>query len=327
MRASRGLGILAASTAIALSVLCVASPASAATLPDGQRISVATSSGGPGNPELTQLYDVDPATAVGTAVGTPSNPAHPVTAIDVDDDGYGYATGIVTIDDETNAATLWVLDANTGAFTSPVTITVPMLGSDIFCPSIDYHDGQILITCNQETEETFISILGTVDPATGDVDVNIAIEDEGETYTEFSALATSPAGVLWAFGFDEVGPFAAVVDLAGETLGTRIPILNNDNEAVNGADFDRDGQLFASVDSDGGTDALATVDLTTGTVSPVAAFPFGPFGSTRAITVWGNPILPATGLTDVLPVGLGTALLLLAGAAFVATARIQRRAA
>lgn len=327
MRASRGIGILAGSTAIALSVLFVVSPASAATLPAGQRISVALDSGAFDGSDTTQIFEVDPATAAGTAVGSPDTAAFPIFAIDVDDDGHGYATGSVAVDDLTSAATLWTVDANTGTFSSPVTITVPMLGSDVYCPSIDYSDGQVFITCNQETEESFITILGTVDPATGDVDVVLGIEADGESFTEFTALATSPAGTLWAFGYDDVAPFAAMVDLGAGTLGDRLPILNNEGNPIDGADFDRDGQLFATVSTDDGS-ALATVDLGTGTVSVVATYPFvNVFQSAAAITVWGKPVLPATGLTDILPVGLGTALLLLAGAAFIATARIQRRAA
>lgn len=322
----RRRGIVAGTAALALAALLAASPASAATLPAGQRISVAANSSQFEDPQTTQLFDIDPATAAGTAIGEPDADAHPIFAIDVDNDGHGYATGQVTVDDETSVATLWVADANTGTFSSPVTIEIPLLGSEVYCPSIDYSGGQILITCNQEGDGSFITVLGVVDPATGDVEVIIGIEADGETYTEFTALATSPAGVLWAFGYDNVAPFAATVDLGSETVGERLPLVNNDGEAVAGADFDRDGQLFATVLAEGDP-VFATVDLGTGAVTAVAEYPFVELtGSASAITVWGNaPALAATGAAGALPVGLGSALLLLVGAAFIANGRWSRR--
>jgi hypothetical protein len=324
----RSIGIVAGSAAITLAVVLVASPAAAATLPLGQRISAASNSGLFADPATTQLFDVNPATAAGTAVGSPSTSAFPIFAIDVDDDGHGFATSSVQVDDETSTATLWALDANTGTYSSSVTINVPMLGSDVFCPSVDYSGGRVLITCNQETDESFVTILGSVNPSTGDVDVILAIEDESREgeFTEFTALATSPAGVLWAFGFDDVAPFAAIVDLGTETLGDRLPIIN-DGDPVDGADFARDGQLFASVRGVGNAPTLSTVNLTTGAVALVAPYSFAsPLQSATAITVWGR--LAATGSAGselVLPLGMGSVLLLLAGAAFVATSRVSRR--
>lgn len=330
MRASRTLGTLAGSTAIALSVLLFAAPASAATLPEGQRITVAANSAELDPPSTTQLFQVDPATAAGTAVGGPDAAANPIYAIDVDNDGHGYATGTVAVDDETHFATLWTVDANTGTFSSPVTLEIPSFGSEMLCPAIDYTAGRILITCNLEGDDFFATLLGMVDPATGDVFVIIGIEAENETFTEFTALATSPTGVLWAFGYDEVAPFAAIVDIENESLGDRLPIVDNGGDPIDGADFDRDGQLFASVRVDDVGPALAMVDLGTGSVSVVGAYPFFELtGGVFAITVWGNPppALAATGTASALPVALGSALLLLAGAAFFATARINRRVA
>ncbi len=74
---------------------------------------------------------------------------------------------------------------------------------------------------------------------------------------------------------------------------------------------------------------LGTADPTSGAVDQISVYSFitGPEGpQVRALSVWGKEALPATGPVEIVPIGLGTALLLLAGAAFVATSRIQRDA-
>jgi hypothetical protein len=105
---------------------------------------------------------------------------------------------------------------------------------------------------------------------------------------------------------------------------------------VYAADFDRDGQLFVSTEELFGNEtvipALAAADPFTGAFSFIE-----PYVSTTtdaallfvaALTIWGAPALAATGAsgTEAAPIAIGSALLLLAGAAFVATARASRRA-
>ncbi len=93
------------------------------------------------------------------------------------------------------------------------------------------------------------------------------------------------------------------------------------------ADYDRDGQLFVLIAQEG-PQVLATFDPSTpGIVEEVGEVMWEDEPQlTQALTVWGKEALPATGPAEIVPIGLGTALLMLAGAAFVATGRIQRRA-
>ena len=65
MRSSRALGLLAGTAAVALATLTVASPASAATLPPGQRITIIDSIDDAG-PQEGPFFEVDPADAAAT---------------------------------------------------------------------------------------------------------------------------------------------------------------------------------------------------------------------------------------------------------------------
>lgn len=325
MRASRSLGILASSTAIALSVLFVASPASAATLPEGQRITVIEV----GDTETTGLfYEVNPAAAASTPVGTPNGVE--TTGIDVNDDGLGYVLGYAESAENGYQPALWPADANTGALGSGVEITLAGAVLDE-CNGIDLlPDGTIIIACEEDGDGSDIEHVGPVTPDGVFTPAISLSTDAGGV--EFIALAyNAVTGVLW--GFAPVDGFASfTIDLAGGSYD----LVEFMDENVYAADFDRNGQLFVSTDvpfaNEFSLPALATVDPAVGAFTIV-----GPYVSTtttaalifvEALTVWGKPALAETGgVADVLPVTLGSALLLLAGAAFIATARIQRRTA
>lgn len=316
MRLHRTFGVLAGAAAIALAVLTVASPASAATLPAGQKITVIDDLDDSG-PQEGQFYDVDPADAVGTPVGTGSGVY--AYGVDVADDGLGYA--LVSF----GGPELWKVDANTGTASNPVTIHLANI-EPYDCEGIDLNQttGELLVACVWFTnEDGNVAVIGPIDPDTGLLTPDVSIS--GPESPRFTALALNPVtGVLWAFDYDE----SYIVDRA---LHTATPQATLDGPAY-AADFDRDGQLFvaswATGENQFQTPSLAITDPAVGTFTFNQAFANGTNGEeleeVESLTVWGKEALPATGPAVILPLGLGTALLLLVGAAFVATNRISR---
>lgn len=328
MLASRGFTALAGVTALTLAGLLTASPASAATLPDGQRITViANEFTGDNEADNTYLH-VNPADASGTQVGAVSSTL--VTSFDVDDDGLGYGTGVVS-DGQIggDVPMLYPVDAASGV-TGPGVPIVPVDPAVTItnCQGIDYSDGVITLACVNQPDAIAFAYLGTVTPD-GDFTVFYNSVEQDETTYDFSAIAVDPvSGTLWAFGRNSdflIGAWP--VDRSSDpwTIGDMV-IADEVPWGIWGADFDRDGQLFITISTDA-PDQLATFALDTGVTSVVGFFTVDGIepGNVAAITVWGKKALPATGPAELLPIGLGMALLLLAGTAFVATARIQRR--
>lgn len=329
MSASRAVGILAGSTAIALATLFVAAPASAATLPAGQKITVSDGDFVVVGPPAVQLYNVNPANAATTPTGSVAGGVV-ANSIDVNDDGVGYGVGNRIVGDVRTATPfLYTVDANTGAITNEVEI-IPVDDniSVTNCNAIDLQpNGEILVACTYEAPESIpSSYIGVVTPGGSftpfyDSDAN---EDSAQIFTALAFNAMN--GELWAFAIPD-GPAAFPVDRAAGELG---PLVDLDLP-VYGADFDRGGQLWATTDvSDEVPEpsVLATIDLVLGDVTPVNPFTFNGAEQFQVsgITIWGK--LAATGSAsgaEVAPIALGSALLLLAGAAFVATSRMQRR--
>lgn len=320
---TRALSIVAGIAAISFASLLVASPAAAdpATLPEGQKITIVEQI--EGSPGGSRMWTVSPENALATDNKLVQSPID-IEAIDVDDDGFGYATEI-RFDGETIRTTwLWKADANTGVLSDPVQIMdgdAPLSE----CRGLDYSGGVITLACtsNSFNGDVQNGFLGTVTPG-GAMTIFFDSQTEEDVPLPFTAIAANPTnGQLWVFTDDEGWP----VDRSADpwSLGTVVP-FENGSDRVDGADFDRDGQLFVVAASEGSR--LYTLDPTT------ADFNFiGEIGSNEnavtpvhAITVWGKKALPATGPAEIVPIGLGTALLLLAGAAFIATGRIQRRA-
>jgi hypothetical protein len=190
--------------------------------------------------------------------------------------------------------------------------------------------GELLVACVQyEVPELGnVSTVNTVDKATGQLTAVVLLS--GRAFQEFTAIALNPVtGILWGFGpFD--GDYSFIID---RDLQSAERIAPMDNQ-VYGADFDRNGQLFlASQLFAEGDDvefpSLAVTDPAADDFTSNEWFVDTSDDTTLifvgALTVWGK--LAATGSTptEVLPVALGSALLLLAGAAFIATARMNRR--
>ena len=328
MRASRALGILAGTTAVALATLFVASPASAATIAPGQKISVIDRYQEQ-SPANGPFYTVNPADALATRVGTPSGAE--TTGVDVNDDGLGYAIGFSDFGSGTSVTTLWKADANTGTLTEAKPLMYGFADYPQACLGIDLNPvtGELLVSCYHVGPDDVggVSTINTVNTATGALTPIVSLS--GNQFSRFFALALNPVtGVLWAFGVDTISASYTIDrDLATSSFVAEL------DEAVYGADFDRNGQLFVASERYDGTEftfpALGVLDPNTGAFSflewMVDTATDTALISVGALTVWGR--LAATGApaSELLPVGLGSALLLLAGAAFVATARVGRR--
>ena len=325
MRTTRILGVLAGTAAIALATLTVAAPAAAATLPPGQKISVIDQR------EFdfdSQQYNASPSNAVSTAVGAPVAGYDNVPAIDVNDDGLGYALATVDPGEGLEHPVLLKADANTGTLTDPIVVVYsgPFDVTLTECKGIDVSaSGELIATCNDVSDGFVAGFVGVIDPLSG------AFTSFLDGDAAIDAVAVDPAtNAIWCFFHHVGGSFASAVN-RGEN-STSVPI--NVGQPIFGADFDRNGQLWVTTripgtDPEISLSALATLTLVDGSTPAVV----GPFVANNtalidvaAITVWGK--LAATGSTtgtEALPVALGSALLLLAGAAFVATARMGRR--
>lgn len=328
MRASRILGVLAGATAIALAVLTVSAPASAATIAAGQKITIIDAldqSEGEG-----PFYNVNPADAAATPVGTPTGAY--TYGLEVNDDGVGWAIGLSQFGDSPFLPTIWDANANNGTVSNPRALLFAEGDYPDRCEGIDLNPttGELLIACVQYDvpELGDISTINTVDLATGLLTAVVLLN--GEAFQEFTAIATNPVThVLWGFGpYD--GDASFIIDRTLQSATLEAYMDNN----VWAADFDRNGQLFLSSELYDGAEfewpSLAVTDPSDGNYSFnewfVATDTDAVLIFVGALSVWGK--LAATGSTpaETLPVALGSALLLLAGAAFIATARLTRRA-
>ncbi len=317
-------GIVAGVSAIALASLLVASPASAATLPSGQVITVVNSTELEAGIGFQQMFEPSPATAIASTTGA-AQPAPIVMAIDVNDDGIGYALSYLVLNEPvTFVPSIFNANANTGQLSGGVPIVpAPLLDITINdCRGLDLQpSGEVLTACTFVNADNNLvaSYIGVVDPVTGFFTpfvTNGGVQQNPNVF--WAALAyNAVTGELWAFGSND-GDVNYLVDRAAGALGPRI-----ESEPIYGADFDRDGQLFVmSI-----RELLATADPAAGTIAPIDVVTSSEgieMELVESITVWGNA-LPATGPAEILPLGLGTAMLFLAGAAFIATSRIKRR--
>lgn len=327
MRSSRVLSLAAGSTALALATLVVAAPASAATLPAGQRITIVEFQD-TSDPTEGQFYDVNPADAASTPVGTATQQT--VIGIEVGDDGIGAAIG--QLDSE---STIWTANANTGTLTDPHTITVNGQIAVDSCGGIDLVNGTFIVACVEDGNN--VTHVGAVDPGTGILIPFLTLSD-GD-FLEFDALANDEVTAqLWGFAEIEGVPHSFTIDLEHDVV-EEVATMDDD---IFAADFDRDGQLFVStqqlIDDEFDVPALAVANPFTG-----AFLSIDPYVSTAtdaaltfvaALTIWGaepppGPALANTGATgaEIAPLAIGSVLLLLAGGAFVLTSRLERKRA
>lgn len=321
MTRSRSLSATAAASAIILVILSAAAPAQGATLPEGQTLTVVDDVG-------LVTYTADPATAALTPVGSsPVAEDQIIMGIDVDDTGHGYLITTSGRQGLTDQGDIHSFDANTGAVGPAVPLVFagteaePLRGSF----SLDLDTNGTLWTSGFRGGDFGYPFIGTVDPDSGVVEVRY---QRGGPYEYLAAIASDPTtGSLWVFGtLPGLGNTAAILDPTSGELGPVVELTL----PIWGADFTSDGRLFGTTwSSEDVVPSLVTVDLASGEVDVIAAYPLDgdPINTFHqpAITVWGAaPALAATGV-DVLPLALGTALLFLAGAAAILTRRIERR--
>ena len=345
MPKSRALtgGIVAVTLGVAS--LFAATPANAATLPDGQKITVIDTF-------FTQSYLASPVDASLTAVGAEAD-LTPVDAdlegVDVNDDGLGYAVG--TFDPEGPAGGFFYpYDANTGVIGLGLEVTIDF--GDVSptvdgCNAIDYSAGIPVVSCFILFEDgdsgTFYpnNYIGALDPATGEIQAGF-IEFPGDTEqfdddVTVNAIALDPAsGLLYVFTTEfPDGVLYGVYTTDGDTFND----LNPTADSVHGADFDRGGQLWLSVQRFiGGTEfppyypVLATFGfpdsslLDPDSVMNIGGVDLPGLAELHPLTVWGKPTLPATGAGDISVPVLVSMLLLLAGAILAGvTSRRSRR--
>ena len=333
---------------VAVASLFAAAPASAATLPAGQKISVADTN-------TWQFSNASPVDATLTPTGTPA--VHPVTeyveGVDVDDSGLGY--GITTTwlwteapevpdDCEQNpqqegcepffpqeypaGATLYKADANTGVLSAPIVIQIqtgpldePSIDPAESCFAIDYTGGKILASCNFYGDGDSAWI-GYIDPATG----ILLPETElyGEDFVEFQAIAQSPLdGTIWGFQ----GYTAYVISLDNEPADE----IGGVAMTIWAADFDRDGHLWVSAYRpeapaerviEEGEEGLALLNLDTGEFDFNAAYS-DPEAVINSLTVWG--VLAATGSSFNPAPAVAASGVLLLGAFLAAGTMVLRR--
>ncbi len=337
MRKARALTGVLVVGAVGIASLFAASPASAATLPAGQKITVI-------DQNSDRFYEASPADAALTPIGNPPGLIDEcVTGVDVDDDGHGYAVASLfehfCDGGEGFLAALYTADANTGLLSNQLQVTIDPAGEDPFpadsCDGIDYTGGVLWASCNTSPQGVQHAWFGPVDPTTGVLTPAIhlcAACGAGFEYNYFTAIARHPVtGVLWGFSWESGGEVGGEYDLW--TLDPTTGITHEaDLDLIGmGADFDRDGQLFITTATFiPGSDLiqmdLATVNTSDGTNPFVAPYTGTPLEFwSEALTVWGKEALPATGPALSAPLVVSAALLLLVGAILAVGATARRR--
>lgn len=333
MFASRALtGAIAIGAAAAMSI-AIAAPASAATLPAGQVITVIDSFG-------WQNYQAAPDTAALTPVGNQEdNVSDFITGVDVDQDGYGYAVAAYS----EGGGYLYKADANAGTLADDE-VEIDLNFGDVevdadSCSAIDYTDGVIYAACYLDAEDFEATYVGTVDPTTGLL--TPVVELAGEDYLNITSIAVDPiTGQLYGFSTEFGIETVSAIWILSEDDGASF-VSELDRPAY-GADFDRDGQLWVTTNVFEGSSefpdiysALATVSLTDGSNPFLEKFTTDGVeyeDPIQPITVWGTvaaeeapPVLAATGSTMAPAAAVIAAGVLLFGALLAAGTAIARR--
>ena len=343
MKSSRAIPGAIVVGAVAVASMFAVAPASAATLPPGQKISVVDVFG-------DQFYNVSPTTAVATPVGAPTAVDTWVTAVDVDETaGVGYAIATYYEYEEpeegedlgeryASEGWLYKADANTGKLSDGKQVLIDDGGELLVyaneCTAIDYSKGVITAVCYTWGEGE-IGYVGTIDPS-GEVavlDTDTVLWEQDDSYHFFTAIAIDPLdGTIYGF---ETSKFNYVWTI---TLDGEDPVLFGEGDDylfydVFGADFDRGGQLWLSVEPPAIPAALnetymtlATFDFDNVTVVPVSNYASeDPYEINRpeGITVWG--VLAATGSTVTAAPAIAASGILLLGALLAAGTMVLRR--
>lgn len=278
-----------------------------------------------------------------------------VEALDVDDDGLGYALttqyeevepdepcdGFCPIVYEPTSSYLWEANATTGLIDSPIAVQVLTDPEDAEswvaadeCNAIDYSGGTILAACSIFSGEGDVAYIGEIDPDTArlypDTILSGMGDEETAGFVRFEAIALDPTdGTLW--GFDGEGYGAYVID------GDDTYSPGGVEMAIFAADFDRDGKLWVSAYRpespperviEPGEEGLAILQLEgedAGDFIFSAAW-FDDSTFVDGLTVWGKPVLANTGsaVSPAAPAIAGLGILLL-GSLLAAGTMVSRR--
>lgn len=341
MRTSRVLTGTLTVGAFTIAAIFAASPASAATLPDGQQITLIDY-----YESNAQFLDANPADAALTAIAEPEPfDFAELSAVDVDDDGLGFA--LANFDGDPGVASLYTADANTGTLTSPRQVMLNFGDVQVeaeFCTTLDYTAGVLMGICGDEFEGVEIAYWGVINPAaaTGEAWLSPLYQFDGPEYQPFESMAVDPTtGIAYAIASPDGSGLFALSEDEGATLVAEL------EKPAFGFDFDRDGQAWVTTYTDVlegeflvSRPALATLDLVDGSNPFIEAMNIDGdlLGEPwiQPITVWGSagqvPVpgvepkaLAATGAEAPILPFVGGAALLLAGAILAATTVLRRR--
>lgn len=270
----------------------IASPAIAApgdVLPEGQHIT-GTVYAATDSDFGIQPVSVDSVTGTSTALGVfeLGLASEVYASLDVDASGLGYMLTDFSFDTGWSYA-LVAIDANTGEFGEPFALSTADGSAIDYCEGLDYSAGVVRTICGFGYEDdTYSRAVSTID-ASGVVTSEVMINpDLDGSLTE---LAMGPDGVLYVFGGDGTGMQIYAV-APGETTLDGTVHATIEEYRISGADFDRDGQLWASGGSDG-TIELFTVDAASGAAVSVAPTTLdGEVVNFEGLTVWGSVPTP-----------------------------------
>ncbi len=346
MKTSRMLPGAIVVGSVAIASMFAAAPASAATLPPGQKITVIDQSD-------DQFYTVNPADALLSPVGTPITVIDEFeSGVDVDDTGLGYAitygydvpslaSAKTQADAEfaasPNISVIYKADANTGLLSDGKQVVIDA-GGEVpppadECTSIDYTKGVILAVCNIYYDGSATAYIGTVDVSGEDALLTPLTTLDGEDFLYFMAIAINPLnGTVWGFEYTFSSPRVFTINL-DDSYPSFVDYL--DDYYVEAADFDRSGQLWLSVgpytEITLTADSISVLELATfdfATSQPVAIAPFGsndPYEISypSSLTVWGA--LAATGSSMSIAPAIAASGILLLGALLAAGTMVLRR--
>ena len=306
---------------VALAASLGLAPSAVAVEASGQHITVIHAVPEGDSAAVSQFYEIDSANAVGTPIGSPVVERH-LIALDVDATGQGFALGTGS-PSEPKLQLLFRVDVVTGTVTDPIPLDFPLdVGQ---CFDVDLlADGALLATCEgldaANAPTTWVSL---VDTATGSF-THILTTPVGAGGPHYRGIATNPAThETWVFSELDGQAYSFKLDLDGFVW----PLTPLDVLPL-AADFAEIGPqgppqllaILAWVRRE-----FAAVDPGTGVIRSVAAFPFDATekDDVTAITVWGAPALAATGggADGILPLGVASLLLVLAGGAVFAVGR------
>jgi hypothetical protein len=343
MKHSRSLAGALIVGSVVVASMFAAAPASAATLPAGQKISVIDNVD-------AQFYNVSPATAIATPVGTPTPIATEISGVDVDDAGHGYAIATLFEYEEPEGdeqfgdrfpseGWLYQADANTGALSDGKQIRIDDGGNDPVwaneCTAIDYTAGVITAVC-YTYGNVRIGYVGTIDASGAEavLTADTFLWEQDGTDIYFTAIAIDPTdGTLYGFSLTFTNHIWTI------TLDGADPVKVSEDSigyTVAAADFDRSGQLWLSVVPtivpsalNASIYQLATFDFAALEVVPVDNFasedPYA-IAAPTALTVWG--VLAATGSAmSIAPAVAASGVLLLGAILAAGTMMLRRRSA